>query len=381
MRLFSDAASAIADPWLRRAYVLAENGRGTTSPNPLVGCVVVRDGLVVGEGWHERAGGPHAEVNAIAQASEHARGGTAYVTLEPCNHHGRTAPCAPALVAAGVAAVVIGMRDPNPAVEGGGAEALRAAGIDVRFAEDATPFKEQNEGWIKHATTGVPWVRAKVALSLDGHSSLKAGERAALSGPESRAITMRLRASADAVLVGAGTAAVDDPSLAVCDEAAVPAERQPLRVVLARTTVPPADARLFADGLAPSLVLISSAVEEDALRELRDADVRIERYDARGGLEAALAALGRLGVVNVLAEPGPRLLEALWRAHLIDELVLYHTGGMAGAAAPPLFAAATHGFGGDVVPRMQAIEAGVAGMDAVTVWRACPGRVCDMERE
>ncbi len=142
MRLFSDAASAVADPFLRRAFELAENGRGTASPNPLVGCVVVRDGAIVGQGWHARAGEPHAEVNALAQAGERARGATAYVTLEPCDHTGRTGPCTLALRKAGVAEVVAGMPDPNPEVDGGGAEALRASGIEVRFAADPSPFEE-----------------------------------------------------------------------------------------------------------------------------------------------------------------------------------------------------------------------------------------------
>lgn len=381
MRLFSDAAAGVDDPFLRRAFVLAENGRGATAPNPMVGCVLVRDGEIVGEGWHAKAGEAHAEVDALAQAGERARGATAYVTLEPCNHVGRTGACSSALADAGVSAVVVGMPDPNPHVEGGGAEALRAAGIAVRFADDPSPFEEQNEAWLKSVTAGLPWVTAKVALSLDGHASLREGERAVLSGPGCTALTMRLRTAVDAVLVGAGTLAVDDPALTVRDEADTPAESQPLRVVLSRETLPPADARIFTDGLGPALALVSSEAPDPGCEALARTGVRVARYDARGGLGAAFGVLARLDVMHLLIEAGPRLLEALWRAHMLDDLVLYHTGGMAGATAPPLFAAATHGSGGRVMSRMQAVEAGVAGLDAATVWRACPGWVCDLERE
>lgn len=378
MRLFSDASERITDPFLRRAYLLAEKGRGTASPNPLVGCVLVRDGEVVGQAWHHRAGEAHAEVLALQQAGDRAQRATAYVTLEPCNHVGATGPCTEALRDSGVSTVVVGMRDPNPMVSGGGCDVLASWGIDVALAEDPAPFEEQNEAWLKYVTMGKPWVQAKVALSLDGHASLKQGERSRLSGDEARALTMRLRASADAVLIGAGTLGVDDPSLTVRDESDLPAAHQPLRAVLSRETVPPAGARIFTDGLGPAVFVTA---EETQCGEVAARGVRIERYDSREGIDGALRALGGLGVTRVLVEAGPRLLESLWRAHQIDELVVYHTGGMAGASAPPLFESASHGVGGEVLRRMQAVEAGLAGSDAVTVWQACPGWVCEVERE
>lgn len=362
MRLFSDASSAIADPWLRRAYRLAENGRGTTSPNPLVGCVIVRGGEVVGEGWHERAGGPHAEVVALAQAGERARGADVYVTLEPCNHTGRTGPCTVALLDAGVASVHIGMRDPNPAVEGGGGPGLARSGADVSYATDPAPFEEQNEAWVKYVATGLPWVQVKTALTLDGHASLTPGVRSQLTGPGAAALTMRLRTAADAVVVGSVTLAVDDPALTVRDVDGLAAKRQPLRVVLCREHLPSPGARLFTDGLGPALVLAADDAPVSAKDALRAAGIAVETYAAVGGVEAALAALGERGVTRVLVEAGPGLFEALLAARAVDEFVLYHAGVCAGEAAPPL----AHRPRSD---RMRPCEAGIADGDAVTVWR------------
>ncbi len=177
MRLFSDVSSHIDDPWLRRAWILAESGRGTTSPNPLVGCVIVRDGEIVGEGYHERAGGSHAEVAALDAAGAATRGATAYVTLEPCTHHGRTPPCVDALIASGVERVVVGIRDPNASVSGGGVEALRAAGVDVRLADDPTPFAMQNEAWLASLAAQTP-VRAREGRSLARRTSGARGRTA-----------------------------------------------------------------------------------------------------------------------------------------------------------------------------------------------------------
>ncbi|HEY5506558.1 MAG TPA: bifunctional diaminohydroxyphosphoribosylaminopyrimidine deaminase/5-amino-6-(5-phosphoribosylamino)uracil reductase RibD, partial [Coriobacteriia bacterium] len=200
-RHFGDPYAVVAEPHLRRACELAERGRGTTAPNPVVGCVLVRDGEVVGEGWHERAGGPHAEAAALADAGDAARGATAFVTLEPCAHVGRTPSCADALVRAGVARVVIGAPDPTR-LAGGGAGTLRQAGIDVSFADDPRPFHELDVEWTHRQRTGRPFLRVKVALTLDGRPALLEGARSALTGEAARAFTMRLRARADAVLVG-----------------------------------------------------------------------------------------------------------------------------------------------------------------------------------
>lgn len=369
-RLFSDACDSVTDPWLRRACELAEKGRGTTSPNPLVGCVLVRDGKVVGEGFHERAGGPHAEVAALEAAGDAARGATAYVTLEPCNHHGRTPACVPALVRAGVARVVVGMSDPNPNVTGGGAAALRSSGVAVECCADAEALREQNVEWLHSIGTGRPFVRVKTAITLDGHASLAQGVRGAITGEGALALTMRLRAQADAVMTGAATVALDDPALTVRTADGVPAVRQPRRVVLARTSQPPAGARMFADGLGRPVLLVPEEADVDpALEPLAD----VVTYWIADGLPGAIRALGGEGVVSLLVEAGPRLLTALWEHDLVDELVLYHAGGMAGDGAPALFVGESQEDRTSLVRRMRAVEAGLAGSDAVTVWRRAGG--------
>jgi len=362
MRLFGDDSHAIPDPFLRRAYELAELGRGTTSPNPVVGCVVVSDGVIVGEGYHARAGGPHAEVVALEAAADRARGATAYVTLEPCNHHGKTPPCTQALIAAGVSRVVAGMSDPNTEVGGAGAETLRQAGIEVTFAEDPAPFAVQNEEWVHWLATGLPWVRVKTALTLDGHPALARDERVTLTGSEARGITMRLRAQSDAVVVGAHTAEIDDPSLLVRGDSGRPVASQPLRVVLARNAVP--EASMFEDGHGRAVALLP---REWAHAAPRGAEVL--SYDARLGVRGALYALAREGVVSALVEAGPGMLTALWQTGLIDELVLYHAGGMAGAAAPPAFYGGPTAHGDDLDRPMVATEGARVGEDFVTVWR------------
>ncbi len=266
VRLFSDVSLRVSDPWLRRAWTLAEAGRGTTSPNPLVGCVLVRNSEVVGEGFHERAGGPHAEAAALAAAGASARGATAYVTLEPCAHHGRTPPCTDALLEAGVARVVVGMRDPNAAVTGGGAEILRSSGIEVTFADDPTPFAIQNEAWLASLKTGRPFLRVKLAVSLDGHPALVAGRRASITGASGATLTRLLRQRADAVLVGGSTTAIDDPQLTARNEDGVLDARQPVRIVFVREELPPQDASVFRDPSAASVLLTPESLAETSPR-------------------------------------------------------------------------------------------------------------------
>ena len=365
-RLFGDAYSSVRDPYLRRAIDLALLGRGSTAPNPVVGCVLVRDGVVVGEGWHERAGGPHAEAAALAAAGDAARGATAYVTLEPCSHTGRTGPCAEALAAAGVARVVIGLADPNP-LAGGGADFLRRAGVEVAFAPDYEPFAALNEEWLHHMRTGRPFVRLKVALTLDGRPALATGVRSALTGESACALTMRLRAESDAVLVGTGTVAVDDPSLAVRDADGALAPHQPRRYVLTRTEQPSPDARMFNDGAGPVGVLVPDALElEPALGAL---GARCVVWDASLGLAGALEALAADDVVSLLVEPGPRLFSALVSVGLVDEFVILHAGGLAGEQAPPLYVGESQEDPSTLERDLRAVEAGVVGGDAVTVWR------------
>ncbi len=371
MRLFSDVSERIADPWLRRAFSLAENGRGRTSPNPVVGCVIVRDGALVGEGFHERAGGPHAEVVALDATGVNARGATVYVTLEPCSHRGRTPPCTDALLSAGVARVVVGMLDPNDTVRGGGAETLRSAGLCVDVATDPSPFEIQNDAWLASLSNGRPFVRVKVALSLDGRPALRAGQRASITGVSGADVTRLLRQRADAVLVGGATIVADDPALTARDPAGVPDERQPLRVVLVREHIPPGTARVFADGAARTVVLAPDTRAGNVRETLPPAVETIE-YEAGDGIAGALRRLLRLGVVDVLVEAGPRLLTALWESALIDELIVVQAGGMAGRDAPALFAGspdAERAASAALAHVLRPLESGIVGDVAVTVWR------------
>jgi diaminohydroxyphosphoribosylaminopyrimidine deaminase / 5-amino-6-(5-phosphoribosylamino)uracil reductase len=362
MRLFSDDSSSIADPFLRRAWMLAQRGVGTTSPNPMVGCVIVRNGRVVGEGWHERPGGPHAEVVALRQAGTEAVGATAYVTLEPCAHHGRTPPCTDALVQAGVSQVVVGMPDPSE-IASGGAERLRSAGIEVTFAEDPSPFEALNPGWLTLVRESRPWITVKVALSLDGKISAGPAQRTRISGPHSQAVTMRLRAGSDAVMVGARTAIADDSRLTVRDSDGVPAACQPLRVVFTRTT-DPAGCSLFRDGRGTTVLLVP---QDSALSAPEGAQT--VTYDPAGGVGSAMRSIAVAGVARVLVEPGQLLFGALWDADLIDELVLIHAGGVAGGEWTGMYAASGSETDEQLEIRLRPTEAAVTGDDVVTVWQ------------
>ncbi len=364
MRLFSDVASRVDDPFLAHAAALAARAAGAAAPNPLVGCVIVREGRIVGEGFHPRAGEPHAEIFALADAGEAALGAHAYVTLEPCRHHGRTPPCTDALIAAGVERVTIGMADPT-AEAGGGAQQLRDAGIEVAFADDPAPFAALNEGWLKRLATGLPLVTVKSALSLDARVGFASGERAAITGASGARVTRTLRAQADAALVSAATVIADDPALTVRDADGTRAEHQPLRVVLVRDTLPHADARVFTDGAAPTLVL---APEHADLGSLPTRTLTA-RYTAADGLTGALSALGAHGVNELLVEPGPRLLSALWSEGLVDVLVTVSAGGMAGPDAPALYLGSPDRTGEALDHPYAPAEVGIVGDVSVTVWR------------
>jgi diaminohydroxyphosphoribosylaminopyrimidine deaminase/5-amino-6-(5-phosphoribosylamino)uracil reductase len=365
VRLFSDVSSWVDDPFLSRAIALAERGRGRTAPNPVVGCVVVADGRIVGEGFHPRAGEPHAEVFAVRDAGDSARGADVFVTLEPCSHHGRTPPCTDALIAAGVKRVVIGMRDPNPG-SAKGAEVLRDAGIAVDFADDSEPFAAINEGWLKRIAVGMPFLTAKVALSLDGHGAFRAGERAAITGTAGAAVTRLLRSSSDAVIVSAATVIADNPSLTVRDADGAPDARQPIRLVLVRETLPPEDAAVFTDGLAETKLLVSGAGPAGMTATYAGAEV----LHAPGvELVDALGVLGELGVGEVLLEPGPRLFTSAWEAGVLDQLVTVTAGGCAGSAAPALFSGSPDRAGDALLGRMRPHEAGIVSDVSVTAWR------------
>jgi diaminohydroxyphosphoribosylaminopyrimidine deaminase/5-amino-6-(5-phosphoribosylamino)uracil reductase len=320
---------------MARALELARRGLHTTAPNPRVGCVIVRGDAVVGEGFHERAGGPHAEIVALLQAGERARGADVYVTFEPCCHTGRTGPCTEALKAAGVARVIAAMEDPNPLVAGKGLAALRAAGIaaEVGLMEDAAA--ELNRGFVSRMTRGRPFVALKLAMSLDGRTAMGSGESRWISGPEARADVHRLRAEAGAVLTGVETVLADDPELSV---RLVDTARQPDRIVLDTQLRAPATANVW----KPGVRRIAMAVRppEDRLEALRARGVEVALVgtspESRVELASALATLGRMQVNEVLVEAGPKLSGALLQARLVDELVLYVAPSLLGHEARAL---------------------------------------------
>lgn len=320
---------------MRRALRLAVRGLRTCAPNPAVGCVIVNAGRAVGSGFHRRAGEAHAETVALAEAGAAARGATAYVTLEPCTHHGRTPPCAPALVAAGLRRVVVAIRDPNPLVAGRGVGLLRAAGIEVLEGFCAAQARRINRGFFSRFERGRPWVTLKLAASLDGKSALADGTARWITGPVARAAVHRERARAGAVLTGIGSALADDPALT----ARVPGvERQPLRAVVdSRLRLPP-DAKIFAAGSGVHIFCTRAADAPRRALEAAGAEVHLLAPDASGRPELGevLRALARLEVNEVYAECGPTLAGALIEARLVDELELFFGPHLLGAAARPL---------------------------------------------
>jgi diaminohydroxyphosphoribosylaminopyrimidine deaminase/5-amino-6-(5-phosphoribosylamino)uracil reductase len=333
------------EAWMARAVALAEGGRGTVSPNPMVGAVLVRDGRVVGEGFHEAAGRPHAEAVALAAAGELAAGATCYVTLEPCAHHGRTPPCADALVAAGVARVVAAVGDPDPRARGAGLERLRAAGVRVEVGTGAAEAAEQNAAYLTHRRLGRPRVTLKAAASLDGKVAAPDGTSQWITGPAARADGHRLRADADAVAVGAGTALTDDPRLTVRLPGWV--GRQPLRVLVDATGRVGAGGHLF-DGAAETLVATTRAAPAAALDAWKAAGAELlvcAPAAVPGGqgvdLDDLARALGERGVLELLVEGGPRLQASFWAAGLADRLVWYLAPlAIGGQAAPGLLGGA-----------------------------------------
>ncbi|MFH9229225.1 bifunctional diaminohydroxyphosphoribosylaminopyrimidine deaminase/5-amino-6-(5-phosphoribosylamino)uracil reductase RibD [Streptomyces lydicus] len=318
-------AAPVETAAMRRAIELAARGLGHTSPNPVVGCVVLdSEGRTAGEGWHERAGGPHAEVHALRAAGERARGGTAVVTLEPCNHTGRTGPCARALIDAGVARVVYAVSDPTPTATGG-AVTLAAAGIDVEGGLLADEAAAGNEAWLTSVLRGRPFVLWKYAATLDGRIAAADGTSRWISSPESRADVHRLRAAADAVIVGSGTARADDPQLGARISGLSDDEiSQPLRVVVdSGATAVKAGARVL-DGTAPTLIAVAEDADAAHLEGLAPL-LRLPRAADRRGLHipALLQALHQRDVRSVLLEGGPTLAGAFLAAQAVDKVVGY----------------------------------------------------------
>jgi diaminohydroxyphosphoribosylaminopyrimidine deaminase/5-amino-6-(5-phosphoribosylamino)uracil reductase len=336
------------DRWqMARALELAALGLYTTDPNPRVGCVLVRDGRVVGEGWHVRAGEAHAEVHALRAAGERAHGATAYVTLEPCSHTGRTPPCADALLAAGIQRVLCASVDPNPQVAGGGIRRLERAGVAVEVGLLAAEARALNAGFFSRWERQRPFVRLKLAMSLDARTAAAAGGRSWITDEASRADVQRWRARSSAVLTGAGTVRADNPRLDV-RLAYGPRVRQPLRIVLDPDMTCAPDSLIFAGGHA--LVVAAADAAGRAVPVVRT--LRVPRT-ARGlNLAAVAARLAALEINELLVECGPRLAAGFLDADLVDELILYVAPHFLGADAPPL--ASLHGP--DVAQRLPRFE-------------------------
>ena len=327
---------------MSRAIQLAERGIYTTMPNPRVGCVLVRDGEVVAEGWHQFAGEGHAEVNALAAAGDRAKGATAYVTLEPCSHTGKTGPCCDALINAGVARVVYGMEDPNPQVAGRGLDRLEAAGVEVSGPVLEAQAWGLNPGFIRRMETGRPYVRCKMAMSLDGRTAMASGESKWVTGPAARADVQALRARSCAIVTGIGSILHDDSSLTLrADEmrladAEQAVKTQPLRVVLDSKQQLRGDRKVVQSPPA-SLVVSANDAPNPQLAGCDIEQIALPDKDGRVDLLAVLQELGRRQCNEVLVEAGANLAGAFLRRGLIDELIIYMAPKLMGSEARPLF--------------------------------------------
>lgn len=354
------------------ALSLARRGLGRVWPNPTVGCVLVaRDGgcqRVVGRGWTQPGGRPHAETEALKRAGDLARGATAYVTLEPCSHHGKTPPCAEALIAAGVRRVVAAIEDPDPRVSGRGLQALRAAGADVATGAGAAEAREINAGFLTRLTQGRPMVALKLATTLDGRIALASGASRWISGPEARQRAHLLRATHDAILVGAGTVAADDPQL-TCRLAGLE-DRSPVRIVLDRSLRLPPAARVF-DGAAPTWLVHGPGVDTARADGLRKKGIELLEIatgaDGKLDLPMLVAKLGGRGLTRLLVESGGKLAAALLHAGLADRLYWFRAGAIIGGDGRPAIA----DLGLQDLERMcrfRLRERIACGQDALEIW-------------
>lgn len=306
--------------FMARALRLAAKGLYTTTPNPRVGCVILRDDRVVAEGWHERAGEAHAEAIALQKAGREANGATVYVTLEPCSHEGRTPPCADELVRAGVARVVVAMQDPNPLVAGAGLQRLRDAGIDVECGVLETEARELNVGYISRMTLGRPWIRVKIAAGLDGKTALENGASQWITSPQARRDAHRWRARSCAIMTGIGTLTHDDPRLTVRD---IETTRQPLRVVVDSRLRMPDSAKIINGG---GVIVATASDDQSRINMFVERGVEVLVLpDGQGKVDLAQlgAELANRGINEVLVEAGINLHSALLRAGTVDELLFY----------------------------------------------------------
>lgn len=353
---------------MAHALRLAARGLGNVWPNPAVGCVLVKDGRIVGRGWTQPGGRPHAEVRALQQAGDEASGATAYVTLEPCAHHGHTPPCAEALIAARVARVVTALTDPDPRVSGKGHQMLRAAGIAVTEGVLTAEATRLNAGFLKRVTRGLPLVTLKLAATLDGRIATATGESRWITGPLARRKVHALRMSHDAVMVGSGTALADDPDLTVRD---LGAARQPVRVLVDRLLRHAPDSRLGRTAAAHPVWIMHSPAAPEPRRSAWAATgaTLIEVAETAGKLDlsAALAALAARGLTRVLSEGGGTLAAALLRAGLVDDLALFSGAALIGAEGQP--ALGQLGLSALAqAPRPRLVETQVLAPDLYSLW-------------
>ena len=327
--------SAADHEFMAQALRLAERGLYTTDPNPRVGCVIVKNGRVVGEGWHVRAGEPHAEIHALQAAGDQAQGATAYVTLEPCCHHGRTPPCSEALIEAKLARVVIAMQDPHARVDGGGIRRLREAGIAVDSGLLQTQAAALNPGFIKRMQRGRPFVRCKLGMSLDGRTAMASGESKWITSAAARDDVQRLRARSSAMLTGVGTVLADDPSMTVRLEGI---ERQPLRVVVDTHLSMPSTAKMLS---LPGRTLVMTCSDDEAAKirlQQAGAEVKLMPYCSNSvSIEAVLDILAEMEINEVLLETGATLSGSMLQQGFIDELIIYMAPVLMGDSARGLF--------------------------------------------
>jgi diaminohydroxyphosphoribosylaminopyrimidine deaminase / 5-amino-6-(5-phosphoribosylamino)uracil reductase len=349
---------------MAHALVLAARGNGCVWPNPSVGCVIVNAGRIVGRGFTQPGGRPHAEVVALAQAGDAARGATVYVTLEPCAHHGQTPPCAEALIAAGVARVVTAITDPDPRVAGRGHAMLRAAGIAVTEGVLADRARDVTAGFLKRVTQGLPFVTLKLATTLDGRTATASGESRWITGPDARRVVHAMRLKHDAVLIGAGTAVADDPDLTARD---MGARHQPVRIVMDSTLRTPLTSRLARTAReTPVWMIHGDAAPQTAKDAWATAGARMIRATDAA---TALQALAGAGLTRILCEGGATLAASLLQAGLVDELALFTAGAAIGAdghpALGPLGLLALQD-----APRMQLRDLRRVGVDTCSIWTA-----------
>jgi diaminohydroxyphosphoribosylaminopyrimidine deaminase/5-amino-6-(5-phosphoribosylamino)uracil reductase len=356
---------------MQGALALARRGLGNVWPNPAVGCVIINDGRIVGRGWTQPGGRPHAETGALARAGKLARGATAYVTLEPCSHWGRTPPCADALLAAGLSRVVVAIADPDPRVSGAGIDRLRVAGTQVEVGLYATEAEEVNAGFFSRIQRRRPLVTLKLATSLDGRIATAAGESRWITGPAARERGHLLRASHDAILVGTGTAIADDPQL-TCRLPGL-AHRSPVRVVLDRQLRIPGTARFFA-GLNDTPTWVITSVEADAAKKSKLSDRGVvvigvgDNSDGSLDLAAVLSALAARGITRLLVEGGGRLAATLLARRLVDRLAWFHAPLALGGDGIPAVAAFRLGPLADA-PGFERIATKTLGADVLTTFQ------------